>query len=118
MCLADNNWEGVKWYRKAKKLGLEEDLTNILIISQMYCPGMPLEGKYLLAEENGTFTSINPAHLSKITVDHSRNGMVVALEDGVDITTWKCKKPSTPDDPFYFGKLLLKINAKIEQEAE
>lgn len=56
-CMAGNNQEGAKWYRKAVERGC--DCRTELSLAQIQCPGGPLEDHKILGTEDGRWTIIH-----------------------------------------------------------
>ncbi|KAL3915865.1 MAG: hypothetical protein SGILL_005446, partial [Bacillariaceae sp.] len=116
LCLSGDNWEGVKWYRRAKKLGLQEDITGNLIMPQLQWPGMVFDGLCVLTVNDGnTFHCVAREDEFKMKVNHPFDTMS-PIDESVDIIEIKYKKPSDPDDPEVFGELLAKLHADMEEE--
>jgi len=104
-CLAGNNWEGNKWYRKAAAQG--RDVKRSLILAQMHCPGMLFEHHYAFPE--GRFI-------------HNRDKKHLRLIPGTDeillsghVDLLECTMLEDPDDPIVFGSILEKLASEEGQ---
>ncbi|CAB9504044.1 expressed unknown protein [Seminavis robusta] len=120
-CLAGNNLEGVRWYRRALAMPNPEfDValqTKSLVVAQLQCPGMPLEDHQIC--------EVTPTHLTAILNKDKDKWLMrnKVLSEGREIQgktstmTLNSKEggaviqhpmPSGPDDPEFFPEEFLK----------
>eukprot|EP00977_Amphora_coffeiformis_P003838 scaffold766_cov179-Amphora_coffeaeformis.AAC.21 len=108
-CLAGDNWEGVKLYRRASKNGVEmDDIRSNLILAQLQCPGMPLEDYHGLGQKLDKVLCVHKNDLDKLRIDKETGNVISMHPDGLEMIEYDL--PSDPDDPELFASLLVMLN--------
>ena len=108
-CLAGENWDGVRYYRKARAMGSKRE-TSSLILAQLQCPGMPLEHYHILnLGDNNQLTCVHKRDLGSITIDLATGDVINSGTGGLDMIVFEA--PDDPDDPEAFGALLKQLNS-------
>lgn len=74
-CMAGNNQEGAKWYRKALELG--DDCRHALSLAQMQCPNGPLEEYKVLNVQNGKWTCLHESKAEDYIFEEVHSGLRV-----------------------------------------
>lgn len=132
-CLAGDNFEGAKMYRRALKHGRPLPIIQSnIILAQMQCPGMPWENYHIveLNPDGGDMTAclksekknleMVPEFTSQVQhgedgqLGRGNNGKFTVTNTGDTVTFVRFPMPKDHDDPEYFSELLPKLNSGTE----
>lgn len=89
--------ESARWYRHAVTLGYSfDDVRGSLLLSQLECPGMLLDGYHVLAEHGRSLTCVRKEHLNNIVADPSAGGFRLLADADVVKIELPTDDPNNP----------------------